>query len=90
MADLLVSMKCRIADWSEEDNRVAWRAYQCEYAEAADELTSLREGVAGLEGALVDAREKLVWSFHYMIEPESHPAIKRIDAILAKQGGEGA
>lgn len=50
-------------------------------AQAADELTALRE-------VLRDARTELWTALNYLTNPAEVTIIRRIDALLAKQGGE--
>lgn len=45
-------MKSRIADWHDEEAYEDWLSYQREYAEAADEIASLRARVEALELAI--------------------------------------
>lgn len=53
MGDIVERMKCRIADWDEEEPRADWWTERREYAEAAETIVALRKEVeeARREGA---------------------------------------
>jgi hypothetical protein len=51
-------MKCRLADWDEEEPRADWWAYQREYADAYAALSGTTELVEALREA-VDVLERI-------------------------------
>lgn len=46
---LLARMKCRLADWDEEEPRADWWAYQREYADAYAALSGTTELIEALQ-----------------------------------------
>ena len=62
-----------------------WRKWS-PITEAADEIATLRDRVAALEGALGEAAEQL---WHLAKDPDTNPLVKELTSILsrAQQGG---